>query len=410
MGEAVHNINNEDDYNDTDVSLQLPPNATVPDATVIAVLYEQLYNDDDQNNDTKSTVTATANDNMRKEGKYSNIWSLITSPLLLLPSLRSFSNSSIRGGVRTLAVDGLEIQNIHSLCCHYNQWVTQGVDNNDSITPSMKQPMLQLDRFRSNFRALLRQYGFEDNEDDYDDDIKDECQWKDDDFFQKESNHGMKKSFAYERHYEDQMEKYRTSAVDDYDDCDVDDEDDDATVICSSNRSSISTSISTSRGQTKVEEMKQPFTINDRHIQGLKDPEDRFCRWIKAVSVSGPSPAPLDIVFRTELHTRLFWPTTLLLLDGDDVDVIHHQKVVTAYALGTTYSALAAINCCKEGNKHDLHTQSSSTINHMITTQLNRASQDMWLRYKAMEEFLDGACAFSSSAVNAAHVAHHGEK
>jgi len=405
MGEAIHDINNEDDYNDTDVILQLPPNATIPDATVVAVLYEQMYFDDAHNNDGNVTVTTFAYDNTKKDGKTPKSWSLITSPLLLLPSPSSSSQSGKRGSARTSVADDLRLQDIHVICIQYTRWVKQGINSNNSITSSTKPPMLQLDRFRSNFRALLQQYGFDDDEidDDCEDGyIKGDFKWKNKISSQKESNHRIDERFAYERFYEDQMEKYGGFGVGDYDNCG--DEDDDATVICCSNRSSISTVASTDQGHTKVEEVQKRITDKDRHRQEPRDREDRYCRWIKAVSVSGPSAAPLDMVFRTELHVRLFWPSTLLLLDSNDVDVIDHKKVVPAYALGTTYAALAAINCSPESKKHSLHTQSSSTLNHVITTQLDRASQDMRLRYKAMEEFLDGACAYSTSAAKSANM------
>lgn len=127
------------------------------------------------------------------------------------------------------------------------------------------------------------------------------------------------------------------------------------------------------------------------------------CHWIKTSGAYGP--APLNIVFRTELHVRLFWPPTLLIdykadSDDDNDDSVDHQFAVPAYALGTTYLALAKTTRCGTGKErgHQKSTQSSNMLDRVITEQLNQAAYDMRLRYKAMDKFLDGACAYSKIA------------
>lgn len=397
--ETVHS-NNEDDSFNTDVFLELPPNVTVPDATIVSVLYEQMYNDDIEVNNSNAAITALSSDNIRNEGTNSKSMLLITSPLLLLPSACWSPENRVRG-IRNSAIDVLGINDIHAISIKYTLWIKQNSDDSCSTTSLSKPPMLQLDQFRNNFRTLLNQYGFGDNEDNnnYNDDfIHDDYQSESNASFRDRSNRGMQESFPYERFYEDQIEQYENFGIGDYDD----DEDDNGTIICNSNQSSIAKVSNTDRHKIK-DEVKKKITTENSHSRRCYE-EDRYCRWINAASTSRLSPAPLNIVFRTELHGRLFWPPSLHLLDSSDIDCYtDYQKIVPAYALGTTYAALAAINCGKEGKEDPYNTQSSLTLNQVINTQLDQAIQDMRLRYTAMEEFLDGACDYSSSVAKSVY-------
>lgn len=415
-GETTHDFN-EDNDNDVDVLLQLPPNATVPDATALAVLYEHMYNDADYG--TNFSI-ANANDNSSKEDKNPRPSCLFTSPLLLSPSPWSSPNSGISSGLGSSVTADYGLQALHVLCVQYSQWVQQNFTKKScTLSYTKSSPMLQLDRFRNNFQTLLRQYGgsgYDDNhQDDYDDQyVHGYRQDKENiESCKNQPSYNQNDTFEYERHYEDKVEEYGVCS-EDYDDCGDDDDDDDATVICCSNSSSmainvvnVSTNITTDMGpETMAEkELRQSTTKEYDHDFLRRGDRDRDeCRWIKASSVYGP--APLNIVFRTELHVRLFWPPTLLLIDDNadgrdnNENAVDHQLAVPAYALGTTYLASATTVHHGIEKEHGLqhYVKPPNTLDQVITEQLNRAAHDMRLRYKAMDKFLDGACAYSKVA------------
>lgn len=372
MVNEAHDLNNDD----IDALLQLPPNATVPDPTALAVLYEHLYNEDGDNDDLNSS-NASSND-------IEESTSMFISPLLLSPSLWPTSNSgigTISGGLGTSVAADYGLRALHHLCVQYSKWVQSY--NNDNSVHSSKSPMLQLERFRRNFRTLLRQYndgnGHDDDEDDYDDGFNQKNRYEKNVSRQEEPDYNRDDEFLYERNYENKMEEFGSSGGDcDYDYGDEEDDDDDATVICCS--------AGTNSAPAKT-------TKENHHYS-----------WIKAAIAHGRGPAPLDIVFRTELHVRLFWPPTLLLDDsydenGQDINE-NHQLVVPAYVLGTTYAATAAAShySTNKGNQDGRYSKSALTLEQVINIQLDRAARDMHLRYKIMNEFLDKGCSFSTLA------------
>lgn len=380
MVSDAHDLNNDD----IDALLQLPPNATVPDPTALAVLYEHLYDEDSDSND-RNTSNASSND-------IEESTSMFSLPLLLSPSLWPISNSGIstissRLGTSVTADYGLRA--LHDLCVQYSKWIQSY--NNDKSTHSSKSPMLQLERFRRNFRTLLHQYndgsGLDDDEDDYEDGFNKKNLYENNVSHQEEHDYSIDDEFAYERNYENKMEEFGFSGGN-YDDCgDEEEDDDDATVICCNADTN-----ATPEGTTK---------------------EKCHHSWIKAAIAHGRGPAPLDIVFRTELHVRLFWPPTLLLDDsydknGQDIKE-HHKFFVPAYALGTTYAAtvVASHYSTNEGKQDDYHTKSAHTLEQIINLQLDRAARDMHLRYKIMNDFLDKACSYSTLA---SKIANSGER
>lgn len=390
VGEASHDINFDYD-NSLDSLLQLPPNATVPDATALAVLYEQMYNDDNN----------IDHDTNRKEEKNIRSSTLNNSPILLLPS--PWSSTSGTGSVLGPSVPtDFDLQDVHDLCVQYSKWIQQVICKSDSTISSPKQPKLQLDRFRSNIRTLLHQY-----QGGNDDNIKsdeEDMHYNQDDlnnvFYNKENN----SSFEYERHYENLVEEL--SGGDDYDNC-GDDDDDNATVICCSSSSS-SYITATVKDTAKIKSTERnpaaeaTITKEERQNRAIgryqlcKD--DRYYNWIKAAGMHDRCPPPLDTVFHTELHVRLFWPPTLFLFDDDNVE---QRVAVPAYALGTTSAATAEL---AHSIKNHHREPSSLTLEHVITEQLDRAARDMRIRYRAMDAFLDDACAYSTSAARADHL------
>ncbi|XP_025196855.1 uncharacterized protein LOC112595762 [Melanaphis sacchari] len=406
---------NDIEDNEVNELLQLPPNATIPDATALAVLYEHLYNDNTSDVGGMNNSAASSNDIGNKKEKDPRLSSFFTSPLLLSPSPWLSLNSGISGGLGSSVGYDYGLSALHILCIQYSDWVQQNNSDDDSILPSMKSPMLQLDRFRSNFRALLRQYSG-DGFGDYDDndvrfnyvpsDYKDVNLYKEkNSSYREEFNYNRNDEFAYERQYEDNVEEYGTSGGDN-DDCGDDDEDDDATVICCNNSSYLSLmrndAVNTLSGgphvAAKAENQQKTTTKNEKYIHLKKhQEEDLYDRWIEDASGYGQGPAPLNIVFCTELHVRLFWPPTLFLQDiNDDKDIIDHKSAIPAYALGTTYVATATAAFNHE-DKSTNHLLPPLTLDHIIMAQLDQAAQDMRLRYKAMDEFLDRACAYSTS-------------
>lgn len=405
---------NDIDDNDVNELLQLPPNATIPDATALAVLYEHLYNDNNSDTGSISTNATCSDDIGIKKEKDPRLLSLFTSPLLLSTSPWLSVNSGISGGLGSSVASDYGLSALHVLCIQYSEWVQQSYNNDDSLLPSMKPPMLQLDRFRSNFRALLCQYN-ESGFDDYDDNsescnyvlgLKKENNPKDDNTSShQEINYDRSEDFGYEQQYEDNVEEYGISGGD-YDDC-GDEDDDDATVICCSNSSTI-TAIRNDAVDTcpiaTAEKQRQQTTQNEKCHSFQKDQEeDQYYRWIENAGAYGQGPAPLNIVFRTELHVRLFWPPTLFLQDGKDGNkTIDHKLAIPAYALGTTYAAIAAATYDNEV-KFTNYEQPELARHHVITAQLDQAAQDMHLRYKAMDDFLDKACAYSMSVTKIAH-------
>lgn len=404
---------NDIDDNDVNDLLQLPPNATVPDATTLAVLYEHLYSDN--NSDTNSsinTIATISNDIGSKKEKDPRLSSFFTSPLLLSPS----PWSSLNSGLGSSVASDYGLSALHVQCIQYSEWVQQSYGNDDSILPLTKPPMLQLDRFRSNFRALLRQYS-ESEFDSYDEgdesfncvlSYKDKHFQKDENIsYHEEFNCNQNDNFAYERQYEYNVEEYGTSGAD-YDECDDDgddDDDDNATVIFCNNSSLSavkSVEVNTMCGNSHVaatatEKQRQTTTKNEQcHRLKQDQEEDRYCRWIKDVSANSPGPAPLNIVFCTELHVRLFWPPTLFLQDITDTKgTVDSKFPIPAYALGTTYTA-TAIAAYDNESESTGHAPPTLSLNHVITAQLDQAAQDMRLRYKAMDDFLDRACAYST--------------
>lgn len=411
--EAAHGFN-EDNDNDVDVLLQLPPNATVPDATALAVLYEYVYNDADYGVNFKIT---NVNDNNSKEDKNPRPSSLFTSPLLLSPSPWSSPNSGISSGLGASVTADYGLQALHTLCIQYSEWVQRNYTKKDvTVSCTKSSPMLQLDRFRNNFQTLLRQYSGSAYDDNNHDDNVDEYvygynQYKEKiAFCNNKPSYNRNVSFEYERHYEDKVEEYGACG-EDYDDCGDDDDDDDATVICCSNSSSLAinsvhgptniTSDTTNIPMTEKEPRQTTANVHDREFYRKGDRSE--CRWIKTSGTYGP--APLNIVFRTELHVRLFWPPTLLIDYNTDTgdyndNAVNHQLAVPAYALGTTYLALATTAHCNAEKERSLQHSARSTkmLEQVITEQLNQAAYDMRLRYKAMDKFLDGACAYSKLA------------
>lgn len=422
VGEETRDFN-DDDGNNVDALLQLPPNATIPDPTALAVLYEHMYNTVDNNN--SSTMIATGlNDKVIKEEKNYRPSSLFTSPLLLSPAPWFSFNSGISGGLGALATSDYGIHALHVLCVQYSEWVQQSFEIDEPAISTARPLMSQLDRFRNNFRALLRQYSDGEDKNDY----GDAHEYDYEDVFIYSCNREVSKinqddDFAYERNYEDKVEEYGSGGGND-DNCDDDnnddDDDDDATVICCSNSSSIMTMSSvtattsmasnidtTSKLNTRVGSLPNT-TLNDytRNRRTFKD--ECYCRWIKTVGPNSQITAPLNTVFRTELHIRLFWPPTLLLLgDNDNDNAIDNKPVVPAYALGTTYAAEAVTlqNYRRDEETYCLRdTLSSPMLNSLIIKQLDQAARDMRLRYNVMDKFLDGACAYSMFAVKAANV------
>lgn len=380
---------NDDDYNEVDVLLQLPPNITIPDATVLAVLYEQLYDDIDYDNGFTSM-----SDNKREE-KNSRSSSLVTSPLLMLPSPWLSPSSGISGSLGSSVAADYGLQILHVLCVQYSEWVQQR-GTNDSVVSSTKSPMLQLDRFRSNFQTLLHQYsGNGDNQEE--NNIS----------HYEESEYNRDHEFTYEKYYEDRVEKFE-NGNEVYDSCVDEDDDDDATVICCSNNNlttAITSEVATIIPESMEESLKttlEKLTTKEHcfhHHRVALDQDDRYYRWIKDINVDNCVPAPLDTVFHTELHVYLFWPPTLLLLDSNNDN--YYQPRVPAYALGTTYAATAAMSHSGENNDHN-HLN-KALLNNLIHTQLDRAAEDMRLRYKAMDKFLDGACSYSMLAAKAVY-------
>lgn len=393
-------IDCNDDDNDVDVLLQLPPNITVPDATALAVLYEHLYNGDDYDND---LVSDGISDYNRKEEKNFRSSSLVTSPLLLLPSPWLSSNSGISCGLGALMDSDYGLQVLHVLCTQYSKWVQQKDKNLSEVLT--KPPVVQLDRFRSNFRTLLRQYS------------DDSSAYSDEDYVshEKEPTYSHYNGFTYEKYYEDQVEKYGIGG-EVCDECDNDD--DDATVICCNNNN-LTMPIANTAATTLSENMANKTMLKGVQCQIMsKDyclhnfqvakhrEENHYIRWIKDINLYNKKPAPLDYVFCTELHVYLFWPPTVLLLDS--LDQNDEQPSVPSYALGTTYGVKAAathIRRSKEYSKHyyQNHKDITSLFGKLITTQLDRASQDMRLRYRAMDKFLDGACTYSIIASKLAY-------
>ncbi|VVC27332.1 Ras guanine-nucleotide exchange factors catalytic domain,SH2 domain [Cinara cedri] len=416
VGEATRDIIG-DDENNVDALLQLPPNATIPDATALAVLYEHMYNDHTCGS---ITMTSSANDNVIKEEKNYRPSSLFTSPLSLSPSPWFSLSSGISGGLGALAASDYGIHALHALCVQYSEWVQQSFDINESEMPSARPLVLQLDRFRSNFRALVLQYS--DDEDNHDYSYDNKYDYEDVYVYGYNQEACPEKpcdqdnGFAYERNYEDKVEEYGCGDGNYENYCDNDD--DDATVICCSNSSSIEaiSSVETSNAsntgtastlRTRVGSGSNKTSKDDytHHKEILED--DRYCHWIKNIGNCNQSTAPLSTVFHTELHVRLFWPPTLLLLDdNDDINNVNDQPVVPAYMLGTTYAAKAATLKSCRGNEEthcSKETRLSQTFDSLIVAQLDRAAQDMRLRYKIMDNFLDGACAYSTFAVKAAN-------
>lgn len=421
MGEGPHDSNANHD-NDIDV-LQLPPNATIPDPTALAVLYEYMYSNEDHDDSNRCITSFGTFDNNKKEDNNLRSGPLINSPLLQLPSPWSSLNSGITGGLGASTAVDYGLQDLHILCSQYSEWIQQSYGNGTQNISSTKTPMLQLDRFRSNFRTLLRQYGGSDDEnmdgEDYDENYKPEdCQKKNTDVLLcKETNESTNNGFTYEKHYEDKVEEYGSGSGE-YDDC-GDDDDDDATVICCSNRSSMTTMTSvTATTKSELidsvsEEMKQQVTTKNmqshrHHQQQTQDREEGYYyNWIKDASICGRArPAPLDTVFRTELHVRLFWPPTIFLHDGNDkADAVNHQTAIPAYSLGTAYTKTEqVIESTDDIKEHGYHVQKQcpTILNQAINKQLDRAAKDMQLRYKIMDDFLDGACAYSTSVANMA--------
>lgn len=424
MDEDAHD-SSDNDANDIDV-LQLPPNATIPDPTALAVLYEYMYSNEDHDDSNISITTIGTYDNNKKEDNNFRSGSLITSPLLQLPLPWSSPNSGITGGLGASAAVDYGLYDLHILCNQYSEWVQQSYGNGTLNISCTKTPMLQLDRFRNNFRALLRQYGGSDDENIDEEDyneiyIPQDCQKKNIDVLLcEETNNSIHNGFTYERHYEDKMEEYRCRSSD-YDDCG--DDDDDATVIYSSNRSCMTTmtnvtataksKLTDSATSTTAEEMKRQMRTknlqSDHHRQRPTQnrEEDYYYNWIKDTSACGRAcAAPLDTVFRTELHVRLFWPPTIFLHDSNDkANNIVHQTAIPAYALGTAYATTDQVICSiddiKEQRCH-IQKQCPSILNDTISKQLDRAAKDMRLRYRIMDDFLDGACAYSTSASNLA--------
>uniref|UniRef100_A0A2S2PNV6 Breast cancer anti-estrogen resistance protein 3 n=1 Tax=Schizaphis graminum TaxID=13262 RepID=A0A2S2PNV6_SCHGA len=412
-------INDVDD-NDVNELLQLPPNATIPDATSLAVLYEHLYTDNISDAGSVNSTAVGSNDIGSKKEKDPRLSSFFTSPLLLSPSPWLSLKSGISGGLGSSMGSDYGLSALHFLCIQYSDWVQQSYGDDNSILPLIKSPVLQLDRFRSNFRALLRQYSGGDFSDYDDGDVrfnyvsgyKDiDLQREENTSYHKEFNYNRNDEFAYERQYEDNVEEYGTGG-DDNEDC-GDDDDDDATVICCNNESSIlvmkNDAVDTSYGDTlaaaKTENQRQTTTKNEKCFNHKKyqEEDNLYDRWIEDASVNGRGPAPLNIVFCTELHVRLFWPPTLFLQDiNDNKDTIDHKSAIPAYALGTTYVATVTA-AFDDKDKFTNHVPSPLTLNHEITGQLDQAAQDMRLRYKAMDDFLDRACAYSTSATKIAY-------
>lgn len=390
--DATQDLNDDDD-NEIDVLLQLPPNITIPDATVLAVLYEQLYDDIDCDNG------FTSMSDSKRENKNLRSSSLVTSPLLMLPSPWLSPSSGISGGLGASAAADYGLQILHVLCIQYSEWVQQR-GTNDSALSSTKSPMLQLDRFRSNFETLLQQYNSNgDNE-------YMTHQEKNNISYNEKSEYNRDHEFTYEKYYEDRVEKFE-NGNEVYDSCVDEDDDDDVTVICCSNNSSataitsgMATIIPGSTDNSLKTTLEKLTTKENcfRHHHVVRDQdEDRYYRWIKDINADNCVPAPLDTVFHTELHVYLFWPPTLLLLDSNNDN--YHQPRVPAYALGTTYAATAAIAHSSENNDHSNLNQ--AILSDLIHTQLDRAAEDMRLRYKAMDKFLDGACSYSMLAAKA---------
>jgi len=416
---------NDIDDNDVNELLQLPPNATVPDATALAVLYEHLYNDN--NSDANSSINTTvviSNDIGSKKEQDPRLSSFFTSPLLLPPSPWSSLNSGISGGLGSSVASDYGLSALHVQCIQYSEWVQQSYGNDDSLLPLTKPPMLQLDRFRSNFRALLRQYngsGF-DSYDEGDESFNYGLSFKNKNFqkdentsYHEEFNYNQNDNFAYERQYEDNVEKYGTSWAD-YDECgddDDDDDNDDATVIYCTNNSSLSavksvavdTMCVDSRVAATAAEKQRQMTTKNKQCHRLKQDQedDQYYRWIEDVSANSPGPAPLNIVFCTELHVRLFWPPTIFLQNiNDNKETVDPKLAIPAYALGTTYMA-TEIAAYDNESEFTNHAPSALALNHMITAQLDQAAQDMRLRYKEMDDFLDGACAYSTLVAKIAY-------
>lgn len=384
VGEAVHSID-DDGGNDVDVLVQLPPNVTIPDATALAVLYEKLYSNENHDYD----VTNTNISDNKKEEKHS--LSLSTSPLLMLPPPWLSFESGVSGGMGAAIDTDYGLHALHVLCVQYSEWV-QERGSNGSKLPVTKLPMKQLDRFRRNFRTLLRQYS-EIGENDHKVYLEEKSAT-----YHKESNDNHDYDFTYERNYEDRVEQYGIdSGV--YYDSRVDEDDDDATVICCSNSSStvaVTRDSQLSENADSVTKASSEDKHPHHHHVTQRQDKDFYYRWIKDIDAYGRNPAPIDTVFRTELHVLLFWPPTLFLQDNNDDCYV--QSTVPAYAMGTT--RMATIEATGSGGSN---VQRPNELRHLINNQLDRAAEDMRFRYKAMDKFLDAACAYSMAAVKVAY-------
>lgn len=322
---------------------------------------------------------------------------LFTSPLLLSPFPWSSINSGINSGFGASVVNDYGLRALHELCTQYSEWV-QYIDCK-TIESSDKLPILQLDRFRNNFETLLRQYDEESDNEDTDNNENDNILvdgQQENNLVHCEAsiNDNRNDHFPYERLYEEKVER-SINVSEKYED--------DSTVICSRSNdpcmlaSMNETAISTEDKQCGKRTLKT-IRGNRHRRKGTKKNrvEDRYFRWINKVLTNDRYlPAPLNTIFRTELHVQLFWPPTIILQNVNDID--DQQTIIPAYALGTTSAEIAALKRERQSRNY-CHVRSLSKLNRVTTTQLNQATQDMRHRYAAMDKFLDRACAYSISA------------
>lgn len=374
---AQHRRGNSENDDEPD-DYQLPPNATIPDPMAVALLYEHLYNyngfsgrgyDDDEytreddTNNSFSWFTSPLLDNLDGDDRHVGICpSKPQRPAPPQAPVISYQNGTDFG-----------LRAVHTHCERYTSWVRSAsptesisVATTETTSTVVSKPML-LDRFRNNVRTLLRE--FSDDEDELENKFEneDEIEKGDDEYL----------------HYIDFREYVGRNQ-----NCEEDD-DDRRTVICCTDsaekgydKSEIhSTPIVPANSMTVVTMTSKhgppssqlPPSNSDKNGINPGVEHDHHMRLRRLL---------LSHVFRTEMHVRLFWPPSFSL----SLNEHHHYRgdePLPAYVMGTS-----GLNCDRQ---RDLLHQDYEQI---FTKQLDAAAADMRRRYRAMDAYLDGACAY----------------
>lgn len=399
-GLNCHGIDKSEDNQAEDH--QLPPNATVPDPMAIALLYEHLYNNNDDGYNSGWGETHDDDSDSSDNGDI-NISSCFTSPLLDGLDCGNRHNIIYSNNTKpkSLVTPTLSYQNgtdfglraVHAHCTRYAEWVrcsTPNLDIDSSTTRATSvthRPML-LDRFRSNVRALLREYSDDDDLEENEYENEEDEQIDDEDYL----------------HYVDFREY--TSNDGPQQDCSDDDEDDRHTVICTSDVITPVDDIDCTTPTTSTFPANYihstPSTTKNHPVIGMtpilqpvadstniavcsttnnkKAKENSNRQQQNHNHVIPLRRLLLSHVFRTELHVRLFWPPCFSLPLNE-----HHQnrscEPWPAYAMGTYLTTQR--NQCFSENYQEL-----------LIKQLDAVAVDMRHRYCAMDAFLDGACEY----------------